>query len=239
MPLEVIRDAIAKFPGARFINAFGQTETASTITMLPPDDHVLDGSPEEIETKLKRLTSIGKPLDDVEVEIVDEGGDPVVVGETGEIVARGSRMMAGYWKEEAATRDTLRGGWIYTGDLGYQDQDGYIYLSGRAKDFIKRGGEMISPEEVEQVLRSHPELDDAAVIGVQDAEWGEEVRAIVVGHADQVTEGQIIEFCREKLAGYKRPRSVVFVEELPRNVMGKVLKRDLREEFGYPVENRD
>ncbi|MDA0264970.1 MAG: long-chain-fatty-acid--CoA ligase [Chloroflexi bacterium] len=236
MPLEVIRAAIANFPGARFINAFGQTETASTITMLPPDDHVLHGSPEEIETKLKRLTSIGKPLDDVEVDIVDEQGKSVSLGETGEIVARGSRMMAGYWQEEAATRDTLRGGWIYTGDLGYQDEDGYIYLSGRAKDFIKRGGEMISPEEVEQVLRSHPEVDDAAVIGVPDGEWGEEVRAVVVGRAGHVTEAQIIEFCRDKLAGYKRPRSVVFVGELPRNVMGKVLKRDLREEFGYPVE---
>ena len=239
MPLEVIREAIGKFPGARFINAFGQTETASTITMLPPDDHVLDGSPEEIETKLKRLTSIGKPLDDVEVEIVDESGQSVSVGDTGEIVARGSRMMAGYWQEESATQQTLRGGWIYTGDLGYQDQDGYIYLSGRAKDFIKRGGEMISPEEVEQVLRSHPELDDAAVIGVLDAEWGEEVRAIVVGRAGRVNEEQIIEYCRDRLAGYKRPRSVVFVNELPRNVMGKVLKRDLREEYGYPVESRD
>ena len=239
MPLEVIREAIGKFPGARFINAFGQTETASTITMLPPDDHVLDGSPEEIETKLKRLTSIGKPLDDVEVEIVDEGGKTVAVGETGEIVARGSRMMAGYWQEESATRETMRGGWIYTGDLGYQDVDGYIFLSGRAKDFIKRGGEMVSPEEVEMVLRSHPDVDDAAVIGVPDVEWGEEVRAVVVGRSDQVTEEQIIEFCREKLAGFKRPRSVVFVGELPRNVMGKVLKRDLREEYGYPVENRD
>jgi len=239
MPLEVIREAIARFPGARFINAFGQTETASTITMLPPDDHVLDGSPEEIETKLKRLTSIGKPLDDVEVDIVDEAGKPVAVGETGEIAARGSRMMAGYWQEESATRETLRGGWVYTGDLGYQDQDGYIYLSGRAKDFIKRGGEMISPEEVEQVLRSHPDLDDAAVIGVPDVEWGEEVRAVVVGRAGRVTEEQIIEFCRDKLSGFKRPRSVVFVTELPRNVMGKVLKRDLREEYGYPVENRN
>jgi acyl-CoA synthetase (AMP-forming)/AMP-acid ligase II len=200
---------------------------------------VLDGSPEEIETKLKRLTSIGKPLDDVEVEIVHESGEPVSQGETGEIVARGSRMMAGYWQEESATKETLRGGWIYTGDLGYRDQDGYIYLSGRAKDFIKRGGEMISPEEVEQVLRSHPELDDAAVIGVPDVEWGEEVRAVVVGRADRVTEEQIIEFCRDRLAGFKRPRSVVFVGELPRNVMGKVLKRDLREEYGYPVENRN
>ena len=239
MPLEVIREAIGRFPGARFINAFGQTETASTITMLPPDDHVLDGSPEEIETKLKRLTSIGKPLDDVEVSIVDEGGQAVAMGEQGEIIARGSRMMAGYWQEESATRDTIRGGWIYTGDLGYQDEDGYIFLSGRAKDFIKRGGEMISPEEVEQVLRSHPKLDDAAVIGVPDVEWGEEVRAVVVGRSDRVTEGEVIEFCRDKMAGYKRPRSVVFVGELPRNVMGKVLKRDLREEFGHPVENRE
>ena len=239
MPLEVIREAIARFPGARFINAFGQTETASTITMLPPDDHVLDGSPEEIKTKLKRLTSIGKPLDDIEVGIVDEGGKTVAVGETGEIVARGSRMMAGYWHEESATRDAMRDGWIYTGDLGYQDADGYIFLSGRAKDFIKRGGEMVSPEEVEMVLRSHPEVDDAAVIGVPDVEWGEEVRAVVVGRSGEVTEEQIIEFCRGKLAGFKRPRSVVFVGELPRNVMGKVLKRDLREEYSYPVENRD
>jgi len=239
MPLQVIREAIAKFPGARFINAFGQTETASTITMLPPDDHVLDGSPEEVEIKLKRLTSIGKPLDDVEVSIVDEEGATVGVGETGEIVARGSRMMAGYWQEESATRNTMRDGWIYTGDLGYQDEDGYIFLSGRAKDFIKRGGEMISPEEVERILRSHPELDDAAVIGVPDVEWGEEVRALVVGRSSRVTEGQIIEFCRDKMAGYKRPRSVIFVAELPRNVMGKVLKRDLREEFSHPVENRD
>ena len=206
--------------------------------MLPPDDHELEGSQEEIEIKLKRLTSIGKPLDDVEVTIVDEEGRPVKEGETGEIVARGSRMMAGYWQEESATRNAMRDGWIYTGDLGYQDQDGYIFLSGRAKDFIKRGGEMISPEEVEQVLRSHPDIDDAAVIGVPDLEWGEEVRAVVVGRSELVDEEMIIEFCRDRMAGFKRPRSVVFVGELPRNVMGKVLKRDLREEFGYPVESQ-
>jgi acyl-CoA synthetase (AMP-forming)/AMP-acid ligase II len=235
MPIEVIRKAIEKLPGVRFINAFGQTETASTITMLPPEDHVLEGSPEEIEVKLRRLTSIGKPLEDVEVEIVDEAGQPAAVGATGEIVARGSRMMAGYWQEESATRETLRSGWVYTGDLGYKDEDGYIYLAGRAKDFIKRGGEMISPEEVEQVLRSHPQLDDAAVIGVPDEEWGEEVRAVVVGKSELVTEDEIIDYCHERLAGFKRPRSVIFLDELPRNAMGKVLKRDLREEFGYPV----
>ncbi len=232
MPVDVIKQAIQKFPMARFINAFGQTETASTITMLPPEDHVLDGDDAEVETKLKRLTSIGKPLEDVEVRIVDEEGNPVAVGEVGEIVARGSRMMQGYWQQEDATRDALRSGWVYTGDLGYQDEDNYIFLSGRAKDFIKRGGEMVSPEEVEQVLMSHPNVDDAAVIGVPDIEWGEEVRAVVVGGAGSVTEDELIQYCHERLAGFKRPRSVVFVNELPRNVMGKVMKRDLREQYG-------
>ncbi len=246
MPLEVIKQAIGKFPGASFINAFGQTETASTITMLPPEDHILEGSPREIETKLRRLTSIGKPLEDVEVEIVDEYGKPIPVGETGEITARGPRMMAGYWQEDSATRDTLRSGWVYTGDLGFRDEDGYIYLAGRSKDFIKRGGEMVSPEEVEQVLLSHPQVDDAAVIGVPDVEWGEEIRALVVrslggapqgsGEGEPPSEEDIIEYCRERLAGFKRPRSVVFVDDLPRNVMGKVLKRDLREDYGYPVQ---
>ena len=232
MPMVVIREAIRRFPGARFINAFGQTETASTITMLPPEDHVLEGSPEEIDTKLRRLTSIGKPLEDVEVRIVGEDGDPVKAGEVGEIVARGTRMMRGYWQQEAATREAIRSGWIYTGDLGYQDEDSYIYLSGRAKDFIKRGGEMVSPEEVEQVLMAHPQVEDAAVIGVPDVEWGEEVRAVVVRREDSVGEEDLIQYCQQKLAGYKRPRSVVFVDELPRNVMGKVLKRDLREQYG-------
>jgi len=232
MPVEVIRRAIQEFPGARFINAFGQTETASTITMLPPEDHAMEGTPEEIEIKLNRLTSIGKPLEDVEVQIVDEDGTVVPRGETGEIVARGSRMMSGYWREDAATKEAIRSGWIHTGDLGYQDDDDYIFLSGRAKDFIKRGGEMVSPEEVERVLMSHPKVDDAAVIGIPDEEWGEEVRAVVVSREGGVSEEVLIQYCQDKLASFKRPRSVVFIDELPRNVMGKVLKKDLREQHG-------
>ena len=237
MPVEVIKRAIEALPGTRFINAFGQTETASTITMLPPEDHVLDGSPEEVERKLKRLSSIGRPLDDVEVRIVGEDGSDVALGEVGEIVARGERLMKGYWGNESATRETVRNGWLYTGDLGYSDEDGYIYLSGRAKDFIKRGGEMVAPEEVEQVLHSHPAVEEAAIIGIPDPDWGERVRAVVVlKGGQQVTEQELIEYCHQRLASFKRPESVVFIAELPRNPLGKVLKRVLREEHAQPIE---
>ena len=232
MPLEVIKQAIQRMPHTRFINAFGQTETASTITMLPPENHDLTGSPEEVERKLRRLSSIGKPLEDVEVRIVDEEGKDVPQGEVGEIVARGSRLMKGYWHQEEATRQTVRKGWLYTGDLGYCDEEGYIFLAGRARDFIKRGGEMVSPDDVERVLQSHPAVEEAAVIGVPDDYWGERVRAVVVtypGH--QVTEEELIEHCHQRLASFKKPESVVFVSELPRNPMGKVLKRVLGEEF--------
>ncbi len=237
MPLEVIKRAIREMPGVLFINAFGQTETAATITMLPPDAHILEGTEEEIETKMRRLSSIGKPLEDVEVRIVDEDGNGVKQGEVGEIVASGARLMKGYWRQESATAETIRNGWLYTGDLGYQDEDGYIFLAGRAKDFIKPGGELISPAEVEQVLHSHPATDEAAIIGVEDLDWGERVRAIVVlknGHA--ADENEIIEFCRQRLSSYKKPESVVFCDELPRNPLGKVLKRDLRRDYSYPVE---
>ena len=236
MPLEVIRRAIAMLPRTFFINAFGQTETAATITMLPPEDHILEGSDEEIEVKLKRLTSIGKPLEDVEVRIVSDEGKQVELGETGEIVARGSRLMKGYWKQEQATAEALRGGWLYTGDLGYFDEDGYIFLSGRAKDFIKRGGEMVSPEEVEQVLHSHPAIDEAAIIGVPALDWGERVRAIVVAKSGEtIDSSEVIEYCRSRLSSFKKPESVVVVDELPRNPLGKVLKRILRENYNYPI----
>ena len=237
MPVPVIKQAIQELPGTQFINAFGQTETASTITVLPPEDHVLEGLPEEIEKKLHRLSSIGKPLDDVEVRIVDEGGDDVKKGDVGEIVARGPRLMKGYWNQESATAGTIRGGWLYTGDLGYMDQDGYIYLAGRAKDFIKRGGEMISPEEVEQVLHSHPSVEEAAIIGVPDLDWGERVRAIVVLKSGMsATEEELMEYCHQQLASFKKPESVVFVDELPRNPIGKVLKLDLREQYNQPIK---
>jgi acyl-CoA synthetase (AMP-forming)/AMP-acid ligase II len=236
MPLEVIKKAIVEFPDTRFINAFGQTETASTITMLPPDAHEIREGDPDYEQKMKRLGSIGKPLPDVEVRIVDEDGNDVSLGENGEIVARGERLMKGYWNREEATRETLRGGWLYTGDLGYWDDEGFIFLSGRAKDFLKRGGEMIAPEEVEQIIMSHPAVDEAAIIGVPDIEWGERVRAIVVKKPGMdLSAEEVVEHCRPRMAGFKRPEDVIFIEELPRNPMGKVLKRVLREEYPEPI----
>ncbi len=237
MPFEVINRAINVMPWVRFINAFGQTETASTITTLGPEDHRIEGTDEEREKKLKRLTaSIGKPLPDVEVKIVDEEGKALPLLEVGEIIARGPRIMTGYWRDEQKTSQVITSdGWLRTGDMGWMDEEGYIYLAGRADDMIIRGGENISPEEVEDSLHSHPKIEEAAVIGVPDPEWGQEPRAIVVLKKGEVaTSEEIIEYCRSRLAGFKRPRSVVFIDALLRNPMGKVLRKKLREEYGQP-----
>jgi len=235
MPVEVIKKAIEVMPWARFINAFGQTETASTIAALGPEDHVIAGTEEEREKKLKRLTSsIGRPLADVEVKIVGEDGTSLPPETVGEILVKGPRVMTGYWGDEEKTAQTITpDGWLRTGDRGWLDQEGYIFLAGRGDDIIIRGGENISPEEVEDVLHAHPMIEEAAVIGVPDPEWGQEPRAIVVlKQGETTTPEEIIEFCRTRLAGFKRPRSVIFVNTLPRNQMGKVLKKELRERYG-------
>ena len=237
MPFEVIKKAIEVMPWVRFINAFGQTETASTIAALGPEDHMIEGTEEEQEKKLKRLTSsIGRPLPDVEVKTVDEDGHMIPAGEVGEIVVRGPRVMTGYWGDEEKTSQVISpDGWLRTGDMGWMDEEGYIYLAGRGDDMIIRGGENISPEEVEDVLHSYPKVEESAVIGIPDPEWGQEPWAIVVlKEGEQATPEEIIEFCRTRLAGFKRPRSVIFVDSLPRNQMGKVLKKELREKYGQP-----
>ena len=237
MPFEVIRKAIELFPGVNFINAFGQTETASTITTLGPDDHIIEGTEEEKEKKLRRLTSsIGRPMSDVEMKIIDDTGNDLPLGEVGEIVARGPRVMSGYWKDAEKTAKALtKDGWLRTGDMGYIDEEGYFYLAARADDLIIRGGENISPEEVENALYSHPAVEEAAVIGIPDPEWGQQPRAVVVLKKEKTaTADELIEYCRERLASFKRPRSVVFVDELPRTSTGKVLKRTLREQYGQP-----
>ena len=236
MPLEVIKKAMSLLKGVSFINAFGQTETASTITMLGPEDHIIpDNIPEaEKEKRLKRLTSIGKAMPNVEIKVIDETGNDVGYGVVGEIVARGPRIMAGYWNDAEKTAKAIdKDGWLHTNDIGYLEKDGYFYLAGRATDMIKRAGEQISPEELENIIHTHPKIEEVAIIGVQDDEWGEVPLAVVVIKKGVTCSGdEVMEFCRAKLASYKRPRSVVFCEELPRNQMGKILKKDLREKYG-------
>jgi acyl-CoA synthetase (AMP-forming)/AMP-acid ligase II len=237
MPFEVIKKAIEVFPGVMFINAFGQTETASTITSLGPEDHVITGSDEEKAKKLKRLqSSIGRPMEDVQIKIVDDQGNEVPTGEVGEILAKGPRVMSGYWKDEEKTAKALTAdGWLRTSDKGYVDEEGYIYLAGRGDDMIIRAGETISPEEVEDILYAHPKIEEAAVIGVADPDWGQEPKAIVVlKKGEAATPDEIMEFCRQRLSSFKRPRYVAFVDELPRTSTGKILKRILREQYGEP-----
>ena len=236
MPIPVIRKALEEFPGVSFINAFGQTETASTITALGPEDHVLTGTPEEVEKKLKRLKSIGKPMADVQMKVVDDDGKTFGPGEVGEILAKGPRVMSGYWKDEEKTAKTIdKEGWVHTGDIGYVDEDGYYFLAGRSSDMIIRAGENISPEELENAIRELPAVEDVAVIGVPDETWGEEPRAVIIPKKGQkITEEEVMEHCRKKLASFKRPRTVVFVDELPRNPLGKLIKKDIREKYGKP-----
>ena len=240
MPLEVIRRAIESLPHTHFINAFGQTETASTITMLSPEDHLIEGSAKEVEKRLRRLTSVGKALDDVDIAILDDDGSPLPQGHEGEVAARGPRLMSGYWNDDHATGAAFHKNWLLTGDRGYLDEDGYLFLTGRSRDFIKRGGEMVSPQEVEDTLLSHPSVQEAAVIGVSDAQWGERVRALVVPKPGATpTPEDLIRHCHDRLASFKRPESVIFIAEIPKNHMGKVLKRVLRDKYGSPINAND
>jgi acyl-CoA synthetase (AMP-forming)/AMP-acid ligase II len=237
-PYEVLKKTIERFPGRALINAFGGTETSSTIAALRAEDQVITGKETEAERekKLKRLaTSIGLPMDDVEIQVRDEKGKELPPEQLGEIMVRGPRIMKGYWKDEERTEKAFTAdGWYRTGDMGYKDEEGYIYLAGRGDDVIVRGGENIGPDEVESVLSTHPKVEEAAVIGVKDEEWGQQVRAIVrLKKGQTASEQEIIDFCRPRLAGFKRPTSVVLVkEELPKTSTGKVLRRNLREKYG-------
>jgi acyl-CoA synthetase (AMP-forming)/AMP-acid ligase II len=233
MPFPVIRRAIEMFPTTvGFVNAFGQTETTSTLTILGPEDHRLEGSPAETERRLKRLKSIGRPLPDVELKVVDDDGRELPRGEVGELWVSTPRVMKGYGTSQGTT-SPLHDGWLPTRDMGWIDEDGYIFLAGRKDDMIIRGGENIAPAEVEAVLFSHPGIDEAAVIGVPDVEWGQRVAAFVVPRAGTTLSAEdVIDFCRQRLATFKKPEIVRFVDSLPKNVMGKILRKDLRAQVG-------
>jgi fatty-acyl-CoA synthase len=209
-----------------FVQSFGMTE-CPCVTYLSADDHrrALQGEPHLLE-------STGRAGPGSVVKIVDESGKEVPPGTVGEICGRGPQTMRGYWNLPDATAEALQGGWMHTGDAGYLDAAGYLFVKDRLKDMIVSGAENIYPREVENVLFEHPAVADVAVIGVPSEQWGETVKAIVVRrNGAVVTEAELIEHCRTRLAGFKRPRSVDFIDELPRNPSGKVLKRVLREPY--------
>jgi len=230
MPIKLLRRALKVLP-VNYTNTFGLTEGFGTISSLTPEDHRLEGDEEEIKKKIHRISGVGKAIPGYELRVVDARGHDLPAGEVGEVLARGKRIMKGYWNNPEATKKAIRDGWLHTGDLVSMDEDGYLYLGGRTKDMINRAGENIYPIEIEEILHSHPRVVESAVIGVPDEYWGEIVKAVIVlNPGEQATPNEIIEFCRERLASYKKPSIVEFVEELPKNALGKVLKNVLRGE---------
>lgn len=228
MPLELIKRAMNELPHVSFVNAYGLTETSSTVAVLGPDDH-LDAMASDDPLVQRRLTSVGRPLPSVEVEIRDPDGNPLPAGERGEIHVRGEQVAGEYLGRSLLTDD----GWFPTNDAGSFDEDGYLYLDGRLDDIIVRGAENLSPGEIEDVLRSHEAVADAAVFGLPDPEWGERVAAAVVlrpDHAD-VPADELRSYVRDRLRSTKTPVDIRFLPELPYNETGKLLRRVLRDGF--------
>jgi acyl-CoA synthetase (AMP-forming)/AMP-acid ligase II len=217
-----------------FMQSYGMTEATQAVTFLSPEDH-LRGLAEYPNL----LLSAGTAAADTEIAIVDSLDRRLGPGEPGEVVVRGPQLMRGYWNQSNATATALRNGWLYTGDVGTLDENGYLYIRDRLKDMIVSGGENVYPRAVEDVLARHPAVAEAAVIGVPDERWGETVKAVVVPRSGALTSSdEVIAFCRQHLGGFEVPRSVDFVEALPRNASGKVLKRVLREAYWVGEQRR-
>ena len=211
--------------GPKLAQIYGQGEAPMTITALSKEAHADRNHPRWLD----RLGSAGLPRTDVEVRVVDAKDRPLPAGEAGEIICRGDVVMAGYWKDAKATRETLRGGWLHTGDVGAFDADGYLTLKDRSKDLIISGGSNIYPREVEEILLRHPAVAQVSVVGRPHADWGEEVVAFVVAApGKRIAEAELDTLCLDTIARFKRPRAYVFLDALPKNNYSKVLKTELR-----------
>lgn len=225
MPLRTKERLLKLFPNAGLGETYGMTETLATISTLKPSD------------VLRKLASVGRPFVNVELRIVDDRDVDVPQREVGEILVRGPNVMEGYYKDPEATAEALKGGWLHTGDLGKLDEQGFLTIVDRKKDMIISGGENIYPKEIEEVLYAHPKILEAAVIGLPDPLWGEKIHAVVVlKKGEALTEEDVIEYCKTRIASFKKPKSVEFVESLPRSPAGKVLKRVLKEEWAKKGE---
>jgi len=224
MPIELLKQCMAKF-GNIMSQAYGMTE-ALGVSMLPAQDHVVDGD------KSRLLASAGKSILCAEVGIVDEQDKSQAPGELGEIVVKGKHVMMGYWKNPELTQQTIRDGWYHSGDMGFIDEEGYLFLVDRKADMIVTGGENVYPKEVEDVLYEHPAVAMAAVVSAPDEKWGERVQAAVVLKKDEVVaEEDLVVFCKDRLAGYKCPKVVEFWEALPTTPVGKILRKDVKKKF--------
>ena len=220
IPADLLKQAMSIFK-CGFQQVYGLTETTGAITLLPPEDH----DPADA----RKLLSCGYAQAGVELRIVGDDRKDLSSGQVGEIAVRSPQVMRGYWKLPDATKRAIDGDWFLTGDAGYLDDKGYLFIYDRVKDMIVSGGENIYPAEIESALFGHPAVADVAVIGVPDERWGEAVKAVVVKKPGaDLTAGELITWARDRIAGYKLPKSVDFIEALPRNPTGKILKRELR-----------
>jgi long-chain acyl-CoA synthetase len=227
MPPALIARAREAFPICRFFQGYGQTETAPNISMLTDQYHVLEGP------NADKVGSAGQPVFTMEVKIVGPDDKETAQGKSGEIVARGPNVMAGYWNRPDETAHALRGGWMHTGDLGYLDEDGFLFVVDRLKDMIISGGENVYSAEVESVIYQYSAVAVCAVFGIPDEKWGETVHAVIVPKEGQtITPEEINTFCRQHIAGYKCPRSIeIRRDPLPMTGAGKILKRELRQPY--------
>jgi acyl-CoA synthetase (AMP-forming)/AMP-acid ligase II len=228
MPLEVLKKGMKVF-GPIFAQGYGQSESGPAISHLSKEDHNVLDRPEREQRK---LMSAGRPNIGVQVRIVDDEGNDVELGEMGEIIVRSKHNMMGYWHKPEETKEALVDGWLHTGDMGYYDDEGYIYIADRKKDMIISGGENVYPREVEEVLYQHPAILEAAVIGVPDPYWVERVHAVVITRkGESTTPEELTVFCKKRIAGYKVPKTIEFVDSIPKNPAGKILKKELREKY--------
>jgi long-chain acyl-CoA synthetase len=228
MPVEVLKRGLALF-GPIFMQGYGLTESGPHTTVLNRAAHrVIDKIPAE----QKVLASCGQPCIGVHMRIIDEASNDVEAGTIGEIIIKGKRNMTGYWRNSESTQKVIKDGWLHTGDMGYYDEKGFIYIADRKKDMIVTGGENVYPKEVEEVLYQHSAVMEAAVIGIPDDYWVERVHALVViREGAQATAKEIIDFCKEHIAHYKAPKGIEFVESLPKSPQGKILKKEIRARY--------